>query len=813
MTKKLIVLTLSILVAYAVPVVLVAENAEPEESPAASDSQGSSTAVPAEPAKKSDTLFSPSVARRFYEMAYELAGENANPAQVDQALVFLRATRRLDSGADYATPMMLRLLCRNPHEDNSADVYRLLEGYVDSSADLGIAGNAITYMLDQFNSRAERERLLSRLYSDFAPKNKVLGSELATLLGALKLEKSDIANAKALFASAYSANNYNRIAFKKMLEIMPERIETPVYLRDLRLRLRENPMDIDAAMNFAQFAEDLQLYDISIRAYQYSALLFVYLYPSEPLPPNIYLPWAISAYNSTGNERLCLQIAKVIRKRGRFDLLLEAIAGKAAKQTGNAREAKQILKTAAQKAENLLDSPSQHKSGVLGPKQLAWFYCFALPESTKALEWANMAYSAEPNSPAAAAILAYALAENGKLEWAQSYIKNSPDNQIAALVRARISMEQGRKDQAITTLKEAVDRDPGSLAAEKARGMLADLGAMYVPAVDPDAVEAVMNANFDKTVPKFMKPEEIIGVQFNLRGNKFSYGSDFGGTIAVVNRSKEPLIISDRSLFRGNIRIDVRVSGDLRRTIRKLVSRRVRTSYIVEPGRSLLTPVKLATGELGELLRSHPQASLNLEFTLYLDPVTNAKGETVNRLVNVKPTVVAVKRPGVELTGKYLRSRFNSVSTGREGQKIRTAELFVGLLKEQNIMSGRRPLYRYRYADWMPELLKSALLHNSGLLRNTSTEGWITKVHTMAEMTILPLDSELRTAVSENLSSPRWPVRLAALYLLSDDPDGKFSKVLNWVAENDEDDAVRAMAVALGGSPVESTNASAAEVK
>ena len=32
-------------------------------------------------------------------------------------------------------------------------------------------------------------------------------------------------------------------------------------------------------------------------------------------------------------------------------------------------------------------------------RQLAWFYSFADPNTAKALDWANKAYSAEPNSP------------------------------------------------------------------------------------------------------------------------------------------------------------------------------------------------------------------------------------------------------------------------------------------------------------------------------------------------------------------------------------------------------------------------------
>ena len=67
-------------------------------------------------------------------------------------------------------------------------------------------------------------------------------------------------------------------------------------------------------------------------------------------------------------------------------------------------------------------------------KQLAWFYSFAAPQAEKALDWANKAYAIEPNSPAAGALLAYALSINGQIEWAKPLLESFGHNQIADLV-------------------------------------------------------------------------------------------------------------------------------------------------------------------------------------------------------------------------------------------------------------------------------------------------------------------------------------------------------------------------------------------
>ncbi len=755
-------------------------------------------------------LFSSSVSQKFYEIAYELTSassrlgearrspaaepahsEDVNGPQLDQAIVFLTAAMKLDKNARDARPLLIKLACREPEKDHSALVYNLLMDYVDESADVEIAKKAVVYLLGQLNTREQREKLLEQILETLGGKNVILGSELSTLLGLLKAEKADLEAAEFYLMQAYKRNRYNKLAFAKLAELKPERIGPAIYLERLRLALRENPSDIEAALTFAQQAEQLQLYETAAGVYEYCADLFTYLYPSEALPARIYLPWAISSYNTQRNQSKCLQIAQRIQREDRFDLRLEAIAGKAATKIGNGELATQIFQAAEKKALSSIDE-----------KQLAWFYCFVLPFPNKALDWANRAYETEHNSPAAAAILAYALVMNNQMEWAKPLINNSQQSQIADLTLAQIQLAEGQKDSAIETLKTAIIKDPGSFAAERAKEILAQQGEKYTPPIDPNAVLTMLENVFGRTlVPVFTPPEKIFSVQLNIRGNEFPYGSEFGGNVTIINNSAEPFVISDDALFKGNIRIDADVSGDLNKTIPNLVSAKIRTALLIEPGRSILIPLRLITGELKKTLLTYPQASLDIEFTLYLDPVTTSlqkEGKITNRLTYLEPTRVRIKRPGIALTGQYIRSRFNLISKGSVGQKIKTAQLFTGLLREQNEMLKRKPLYRFKSADWMEPLLRSALLHESGLLHNPANGQWVVKVHTMAEMLSLPLDYELISAVAKNLNNTNWPVRMMAVYLLSKNADRNFDKVLDWTAKNDSSELVRDMAIALG---------------
>ncbi|MHC4618722.1 MAG: hypothetical protein ACYTEQ_13335 [Planctomycetota bacterium] len=760
----------------------------------------------------SEQLFSPSVANEFYEAARELAdSESAGAAEIEQAVTFLAAAMRLDSRAKHILPDMIKVVSRHPEHDYSRLMGELFVSYVDEFADLEVAGQALSYLLDRSDSHEEREQLLAQILESVRKKNDALASEVATRLGLLKAERADAKAAQSYFLYAYKANRHNKVAFAKLAELSGEQIQPAIYFERLRLALGENPLDIQRALALAQYAERLQLYETASDSYEYCTQLFRFLYPSRPLPPSIYLPWAISSYNTQRNQRRCLQIASELRQSGRFDLLLEAVAGKAAAKMGNQQQAERILKAAAEKARRILlgidkaelykrgSKPQPRTTDKLSPQQLAWFHCFVLPDANDALDWANKAYSSEPNSPAAAAILAYALVMSGQTDWAKLLTDNYERNQIAELALGQIYLAKGQSSSAMETLKAAIARDPASLAAERAREILAAAGGQYIPAVDPDVVLQTLEGRFGGTiVPVFARPAEIISVELKLRGSKFSYGSDFDAAVAITNNGADPLLISEGSLFEGRLRVDVEITGDLDERIPNLLSVRLRPSSPVKPGESIFIPLHLVAGRLRKILITHPQASLDVQFTAFVDPVIDA-GE-VKSGIGIMPVRAVAKRPGVELGNRYLQNRLDALSKGRQGPKIKTAQLFAGLLMEQQAMAGREPLYRFAYADWMPDVLKSALVHN------LADEAWTVKVHTMAAITSLPLDYELTSAAAKCLNDTHWPCRLMATHLLAKSENRNFSKVLDWTAKYDPNENVRRMAIALGGrQPEQST--------
>ncbi len=758
-----------------------------------------------------ELLFSPSVSQKFYEIAYDLAkAENIKGIEVEKAIVFLTAALSLDKNATEVCSLLIEYASRDPNRNYSEMVSDLLIDYVNESADLEVAMKGIKYLLERANSLEERETQLDNLLRIFGSRNGVLGSELATMLGLLNVEKSDLKAAEYYFSQAYQNNAYNNQAFIKLAEIAPSRISDEVYLERLRLALRENPTDIDSAITFAQYTEQLQLYEAASGAYEYCADLFMYLYPNEILPSRIYLPWAINCYNTPKKLSKCLEIAELIREKEKFDLILESIAGKAALKLGDGDTATRILQSASQKA-RLLARRQNLNPGVSGEAdtenfeqfdiaQLAWFYCFVIPLEDRALTWAKEAYSNQQNSTTAS-IMAYAHIMNNEIQEAKQLIESHESNQISDLALAKIQTAEGQDAEAVPTLQASIARDPGTFEAEYAKELLSQMGIEYSSDLDSESILLQMEQSFGQEfIPVFMPPEQAISVELSIRNREIQFGDELNSVIILSNNSNEPIIISDKGLFRGNIRIDVNISGDLRKQIPKLVSTRIRKAFLIKPGSSMLIPVKLITGDLRKMLMTYPQASLNIEFILYIDPVQNKIGNTTNRLTYIAPVRVQVKRPGMKITGQYLRSRFNAISTGQVGQKIQTSQLFTALLLELHAMSNEQLPYEFMTADWMEAMLKSGLIYESGLLRNPENGGWLVKLYTMAELLSLPLDYELLEAVSENLKSTKWPVRLMALYLLDKNSGPDFKKVLDWVATNDQNDFVRSMAIVLSKS-------------
>jgi hypothetical protein len=758
-----------------------------------------STITPA-PSSIRTGLTSPAAARRFLDVAYDLRySPGLTAVKAEQAIVLLKAASLLDADAE-VYPLLLDLTCRYSGQDHTDEVPEWLLRCTRPSADLDAVRAAVRYCLEHLDTAQRKEQFLATLLERIGGKDAILDSEIMTLHGLVASERGDRQTSLTLLSRAYEVNKYNRLAFAKLAEITPDQIGPAAYLEHLRLAMHVSPFDLEAAATLGQYAEQLELYDLSAGVYGYSADLYKALHPGQTLPPEIYLPWAISLYRTEDRLKV-IQIANEARKAGRPDVFLEALASKAAAKAGDKPQADQIIMDAEQAA---LQAAGQHLTtgadSPLGPRHLAWFYCFAKPDKAQALDWANKAYAAEPNTLAAGSLLAYALVMNDQIQWAKPLVQQWGGNQIADVALARIFLAEQDQGKALESLRSAVAKDPGSLIADEARDLLAQQGQPYRPAVEPEAVLKPLATSFGQTlVPRFIQAAEWATFQVTVPTNTFPYGSDIQAKVVITNQGCDPLVIGETGWLKGVVRVDARITGDLTREVPGLVSRKVLSDCRIAPGHSAAASLPLAIGPLREFLLTHVQANLKIEFTVYWDPHVGADGRVAVGPADLAPATLTVSRPAVDLTAAGLRNMYNAIPSIDATQRIKTAALFVGLLKEEQAMAGEGVMYKVRFADWMPGLLKSALTHDSGLMlgRGRGVDQWVVEVHALTDMIHLSLDIDLKQAAAQALADVRWPVRVAALYLLAQGGDSSFGKVLDWTAKYDLDPLVRAMAMAL----------------
>lgn len=729
----------------------------------------------------SNEIYSPTIAEIMYDKGFELTDSDD---QFEKSLVFYKSALRADPQANYFLADMIQTICRNSSRDNSDLVYSLLTKYVTESSDLEITNTAVAYLLENLNTREQREKMLIDLRKDVGKRNDPLDSELCVILGMLKYETADKDAAAGLFMEAYTKNPFNSKAFEKIAQIQPQAITAELELIHLRNMVTKNPYDINRITAFAKTALRYQLYQIANNAYNYSSELFRYLQPDAPLPEEIYLPHLLAAYNTDKNYSQCLEIIDKVRKDGKFNLIAEVIAAKSARQIGNPELADNILENAEAKIADLSDSDT------FDSKQAGWFYLFGKQAPQKALKYANKAYAEAPNNPSAAGILAYSLLLNDQAKWAEPLLEQYTHSPVSMLAQASIYLNQNEKDKAVETLKELIKASPASIEAVKAKKILKENGSEYIQSEQANFIRKMMEGEFGlDIVPQFVPIHKALALDFKTKGMTFAYASDFEGSLIITNTSKMNMYIGEQNLIRGHIRIDAKVSGDMERDFPKLISKRVRPAGPVEPGRSLVIPLKLKQKKLRRLLTSHPQAKFEINLTGYIDPVQNENSKVQNSITGLPPAEAQVIRNRVILTTKYLQNRLNSLSKS----KPKSGELFVGLLKEQQLMANKEPAYRFRYAEWMPELLRSAIE------QTLVQDGPVVKVQTLLKMNNMHLNYRLTEAVAECLNSDNAFVRLSAVYVLGLSNQKGFDKVLEHTSKYDSSSIVREMAAVMAG--------------
>lgn len=744
------------------------------------------------------SLFSQTTAELFVQQAKMLHARSvSDPQAIEQAMTFLDAALALNESSGEAPEQMLRIGASGLYTeaDYSKKIDWALQRQVGPRADLTVLNGAVRYLLAQQNSRLDREVLLLLLQKQYALKNEFFGSDLAAQLALLAVEKADMQTATDQLSYAYQLNPYNQLAYTKLQEITQAQgleLTPSAYLAGLRTSLDLNPYKLPVAIEYAETLKRMRLYEIAAVAYEYAAQIHEYLAPDQSLDQAIYWSWLLCGYRAPRQETAMLEVVQRYRDKGQFDLLAEAVAGKIQIKLGQTADGRETLNLAAKKAERLL--ANSDSDNPIFPEQLAWFYCFVLDQPETALAWANRAYKQDPDRQGVKEMFAYTLALSGQPEVAKQYASASEKtSQTAALALGLVAIAEEDKTAAIGLLRSAIDMSPESFAAEKAMQMLKEQGSDYIQPSPAETVRQDLTAAFgNRMAPQFATPMRRMNAKLDFGGTEFSYGISLAPKLVIENTSSAPLVIGPGGLFHGHVQVDAKLSGNLNVEIPNAFSTVFRPSRPIEPGEHVSVPLPIETGKLGRILLTYPQADVEVNLTVYLDPVVDQDGRISNTLNEIEPVNASVKRSGVALTRDFFMQRMDALSKGRPGQQFRAVRLFVGLLAEQKAFEASGADFRYVQVD--------QVLLTDSVRKALKDENWKLRVEALDALLTLsvPLDTALMTEISGNLNHEKWPVRLAAMVLLAKAQPQTFQTVLDWTARQDPHWVNRRMALGLG---------------
>ena len=179
--------------------------------------------------------------------------KNVTGPRVDQAIVLLAAAKGLNSSVSPVEPLLIQLAGRQAEKDYSTQVVAWLQSYVSQSCDRVVVRDAIQKLLDRANSWEDRKKLLEDLVARIGNKNAAIDSDLAMLLGFLMGEKADLATGQVLPDAGLQEQQAQQDRLRQAGGDRPGRDRPGDRAGASAAVLRENPLDINAAMNFAQY--------------------------------------------------------------------------------------------------------------------------------------------------------------------------------------------------------------------------------------------------------------------------------------------------------------------------------------------------------------------------------------------------------------------------------------------------------------------------------------------------------------------------------------------------------------------------------
>ncbi len=758
----------------------------------------------------------------------------------------------------------------------------------------------LNYQLDNMNSRKAREDFLRQSMPALQNYPYVL-SQVQNQMGVMALEKGDTKGAIKYFNQAFSTSAFNDQALGRLLSVT-----MPVIKRDnidsqplwqsaslqnwyqqnalrWRLRIRNNPYDITAMLNFIQTLQISGHYKMALQYYPYAfKLLKMSGAPAADIA-GLKLQQLSVAY-SAGQYKTCLRIANSLLKDNPYDLLVLSVKAMALQKLGETVQAQKILQMAA--AHSLAElkaqltknqtkyqpkiqaafqtkSHSQNQTESRGQAQnstgknisaqageLAWFFCFVMPDPQRALQYSMVNYKANHTNIQVQATLAYARIMNKDYQQAQSLLKLLDTNDpLVVLARARLLATQGQKTAARRLLNSLTQTQTGIIqenirrlysliAAPTSSSENIQPGMQKKPQTDLASSLAKASSGNTKslaTLSPFAQMERFFAVNFNNKDLQivdhpekfikcymkfprdiYYAGEPVNAKIYLTNTSSMPLLVGQDSFLNPHVVImaqlqplassgigavnDVSQPVDTTKRGRAfslipLLHRYISGPYILAAGQSVITRVQLNIETVGKTLQDNPQKTYRITFYTFLDPVIDAAGNITSKISALQPKAVTITRIGFVPERMRLNNRLEAMQSGSCKERINAANLISSLLREAQL--ARKNRLSYQPLAINTSILQSALLAclNDGDYRVRAFA-----VHDLAGLDLLVSRPVINKMVNL-LNDKNWLVRFMAIDTL--EPVTDLTDYFKWGLIHEKNNIVKRQIELLAHRPWE----------
>jgi tetratricopeptide (TPR) repeat protein len=723
----------------------------------------------------------PSTPRLLLDLARDhglaRAGEQTL-SDVQHIHTLLRAAVRLDPQLGEAHAWLYELaLLRGDLPAAQAALESLLAAEPEN---LGAVAQWLAVGLENRDTVEEREAWLNGLLAESTSRARqsMIHVHLARL-AELRLERS-AALAHSQKAGALDPWNAEAVAYE--LELLEPDTPPATWLRSALRLLELCPFDADTTWQIAQLLDSVGLEDEAEAFYNHVRDIHARTHAGAPLPGSRLLQLARHAV-ATGNVAEATTLVEEAIGRdpavaAEAGLLYSWLLGAQGRQLEMDRARRLLARRFAG-----LHEPSAHSVNEVA--QAAWFYCVLQAQPERALLLAENAAARAPRDVFVQRVLGWALAANARtVEAVQTLLPLAGRDPYAAFKLAEFSIEAGDDAVAQRILNDLTNVP----LVGPERDFLERLG-YALPTPRPPAEVVAALADFKRVVLTFHKdPGRFLEAAVRPEQRSMAVGEPWWAEFSLTSRAEFPITLGPEGMVNPVFLLSFELEGDRKREYPYLLAVPLDGPRAVAPGATVRIRRTIDVGAVRRVSRKTPQHVQRVVLRVLLDPVRKpgTAGQWEPSLGGQELRPVYFSRAPLAASQEAVHVLLRQLQAPTEPPRLLAIEQLAQLRGEQQ----RASLGQLSYT---PEAVPERPVR-SALVAALEAQSWELRVRALDALQNVGLDARTWQAATACLEHPHWAVRLMAVRLLGERKGAAGLERARRIAEEDEDELVRALA-------------------